>query len=73
MKREQKFKTLLKRYSEIKDELLDYTEEHHDGMLFDIEGYWDTFDLDDIDDLEKQVQAFEMMLTAYKTINYIYG
>jgi hypothetical protein len=68
-----KFKALLKRYSTIKDELLDFTEEHHDGMLFDIEGYWDTFDLDDLETLEKQVQAFEMMLTAYKSINYIYG
>jgi hypothetical protein len=68
-----KFKALLKRYSEIKDELLDFTEEHHDGMLFDIEGYRDTFDIDELKTLEKQVQAFEMMLTAYKSINYIYG
>jgi hypothetical protein len=69
----EKFEMLLRKYSEIKDELLNYTEEHHDNMLFDIEGYWNTFDLDEIDSLEEQVKTFEVMLTLYKNINYIYG
>jgi hypothetical protein len=73
MTRIEKFEMLLRKYSEIKDELLNYTEEHHDNMLFDIEGYWNTFDLDEIDSLEEQVKTFEVMLTLYKNINYIYG
>jgi len=73
MNHKEQFKTLLRRYSEIKDELLEFTEEYHDAMLFDIEGYWETNDILDMHDLNNQVEAFELMLLAFKKINYIYS
>jgi len=73
MNHKEQFKTLLRRYSEIKDELLEFTEEYHDAMLFDIEGYRETNDILDMHDLNNQVEAFELMLLAFKKINYIYS
>lgn len=66
---------LLNRYSEIKDELLDYTQSLHDGMYYDIDGYWDSYYMDDFDDLptlRTQVEAFELILKGYKSINYVF-
>ena len=66
---------LLRRYSYIKDALLDFTEAFHDGMLWDIDGYWDSYYMDDFDDLptlRTQVKAFESILKGYKSINYVF-
>lgn len=69
---------LLRKYSEIKDDLLDYTDELHDGMLYDIRGYYEELDEGGITDkdlaiLKKQVNSFELILKGYKGIKYIYG
>jgi len=65
---------LLDRYFEVKDDLLEFTEEFHDSMLYDIEGYsCEGLGAYDIEDLETQVKAFEMILKGYKNINYIFG
>ena len=74
-----KIEKLLRKYSEIKDDLLDYTDEYHDGMLYDIRGYryelHDGYEFsdDEIKVLETQVRAFKSILKALKSINYIYG
>ena len=69
---------LLTKYDDLKDELLDYTDELHDGMLYDIqgyieEGYEDAIGEDELATLKKQVKAFELILKGYKGIKYIYG
>lgn len=74
-----KIEKLLRKYSEIKDDLLEYTDEHHDSMMYDIRGYRYELNEDyefsdqEIAILEKQVKTFRSMLNAYKNINYIYG
>ena len=64
----------LKRYSAIKDELIEYTDEFHDDMMYDIEGYnSEDCDDDDIKDLITQVDAFESILKAFKALKYKFG
>jgi hypothetical protein len=63
---------LIKKYINLRDEIMDYTMVHFDAMSYDIDGYlYDDID-EDIDDLKKQVKAFELMLKAYKQIDYTY-
>ena len=70
------FDSLISRYSKVKDELLDFTSEFHDAMLFDISGYSQeaSEDINDIDieSLRVQVTSFEAMLSSYKNIEYTY-
>ena len=33
-------KNPIHRYTELKDELMDYTDDFHDAMMYDIEGYY---------------------------------
>jgi hypothetical protein len=63
---------LLEKYSQLKDELLEFTEEYHDSMYFDIDGYYDDSFVDMVV-LENQVKAFQMLLDALKQINYTYA
>ena len=63
---------LIKKYINLRDEIMDYTMIHFDAMSYDIDGYlYEDID-EDIDDLKKQVKAFELMLKAYKQIDYTY-
>jgi len=63
---------LIKKYINLRDEIMDYTMIHFDAMSYDIDGYlYDDID-EDINDLKKQVKAFELMLKAYKQIDYTY-
>ena len=60
-------KELLQRYSHLNDELLNYTDEHYDSCLFDIEGYW--FEgADYIEELKGRVNAMEKLVEAYKLL-----
>ena len=79
-----KFDKLTVEYFELKDEILDYTDEYHDSMLYDIDGYnesWadavgdkdNDYMLEIISDLENQVRAFRLMLKGLKMIKYIYS
>jgi len=75
---EERVLELLSKYDDLKDELLDYTDELHDSMLYDIQGYReevyeDSIGEDELATLKKQVKAFELILKGYKGINYIYG
>ncbi len=64
----------LKRYSSIKDELLEFTDEFHDDMMYDIDGYnSEESDADDIKDLIAQVDAFESILKGFKGLKYKFG
>ena len=63
---------LIKKYINLRDEIMDYTMIHFDAMSYDIDGYlYDDID-EDINDLKKQVKAFELMLKAYNQIDYTY-
>jgi hypothetical protein len=62
------------RYVELKDELMDYTDEFHDDMMYDIEGYYsEQLDDDDKADLVRQIEAFENILKGYKALSYKFG
>jgi hypothetical protein len=62
---------LINKYSDLRDELMDYTMDHFDSMGYDISGYYN--DEIDIERLKQQVKAFELMLKAYKLLDYKYG
>lgn len=67
-------KKLLRRYNEITNELMDYTDDLHDAMMYDIEGYYsEQLDDEDKADLVKQVEAFENILKGYKALKYKFG
>ena len=63
---------LLKRYSNIKDELEELTLERdaydHDACLWDIEGYYDC-GIDDEDVLRERVEALENLAKAIERVN----
>ena len=70
---------LLEEYFELKDMLLDYTDEFHDAMSYDIQGYYVRIDYIDEEEykhytevLTKQVNAFKSILEAYKQIDYTF-
>jgi len=63
---------LIRKYIGLRDDLMDYTMVHFDAMSYDIDGYLDEEEID-INELKNQVKAFEMMLKAYKLIDYTYG
>lgn len=67
---------LLNEYYDIKDELLSYTEEYHDAMLFDWEGYNESLSEDgvedfDTDSLERVVIAHRGLLKALKDVEWL--
>lgn len=63
---------LIRKYIGLRDDLMDFTMVHFDAMSYDIDGYLDEEEID-INELKNQVKAFEMMLKAYKLIDYTYG
>ena len=67
--------SLLARYLQVKDNLLDLTEDYHDAMLFDIEGYYNTRNLDakELQELEDRVKNFEQLLECLKKIDDTYA
>jgi hypothetical protein len=73
--KKERFEHLMERYRDLKDELLSYTEDFHDAMLFDIEGFAEerTIDAELIDTLETQVNAFEHILRGYEQLDYTYS
>ncbi len=71
---------LLEEYFELKDMLLDYTDEFHDAMSYDIQGHYVRIDYIDEEEykhytevLTKQVNAFKSILEAYKQIDYTFS
>ena len=70
------FNQLIGKYFELKDELLEFTEEFHDNMHWDIVGYGESAqeDIDDINmkELRMQVSRFQAILDLIKNIEYTY-
>tara|TARA_S200002703_G_scaffold23320_1_gene20115 strand:+ start:1784 stop:2011 length:228 start_codon:yes stop_codon:yes gene_type:complete len=74
--RSRKANDLINEYSDLKDQLLDYTSEWHDAMLWDIDGYRYEFDNltdKDIETLENQVQCFRSILQSIKKLEFVYS
>ena len=69
------FSTLLDKYRELRDGLMDYTMTYYDAMCYDITGYALNSDnaIIYIDDLRNQVEAFESILEGLSKKNYIFG
>lgn len=67
----EKYKDLIREYQTLKDELLEYTEEYHDGMYYDLEGYKESLYSYDIyiDNLEAIVCEFKNLIDAYRKNN----
>lgn len=64
---------LISRYMRAKDNLLDHTQELHDGMYYDIQGYCEELPEDvDLECLEKQVKTAEKLLECYRNLEYTY-
>ena len=67
-------------YFTIKDELLDHTDEYHDNMYWDIQGYCEELEmLENEEDeayyvglIKQQVKAFTDLKTALDQINYVF-
>ena len=68
------FEKLLEEYRTLKDELLDFEENLHDGMYYDIQGYWEEYNEYEglFDDLHNQVKACRNLLKGYKELHYIF-
>ena len=65
---------LIKIYSDLKDELLDYTEEYHDSMHWDIVGFYESLDEGDfyIEELENQIEAVQNLINGLKKLNFTF-
>lgn len=67
-------------YFTIKDELLDHTDEYHDDMYWDIQGYYQELEmLENKEDeayyvalIKQQIYAFTDLSTRSDQINYIF-
>ena len=70
------FNELIQRYFDVKDELLEHTEEFHDNMFWDAIGYSESAQEDindvDVEALRIQVESFELIKRALDNINYTY-
>lgn len=81
MNLDKKFYTLLNEYNELKDKIMEYDENYHDGMYYDIQGYSEIYEyelendeerINEIETLNKQVKACRMLLKGLESLNYIY-
>jgi len=65
---------LLKLYSDLKDELLEYTDQYHDSMHWDIIGFYESLDEGDfyIEELESQVRAVQDLINGFKNLNFMF-
>jgi hypothetical protein len=73
---EAKFEKLLREYSRLQDEMMEYTMDYFDSMSYDISGYRsDYFDdnFDEIESLRRQVNGFKLILKGLKMVDYTYG
>lgn len=67
-------------YTTIKDELLDHTDEYHDNMYWDIQGYceeWENLEDEEgeayyVGLIKQQVKVFTDLKNALDQINYVF-
>lgn len=67
---------LIDKYISIKDEMLDYTDEHHDAMHFDVSGWSEEFEYEneediDIATLRQVVEGHQKLLDALVLIDNV--
>ncbi len=69
-----KYIKLLNEYESLKDEIMQEDDKFHDGMYYDIMGFWEEIDDEDrpIDELESQVKACRSLLKGLKGLNYTF-
>tara|TARA_R100001510_G_scaffold53547_1_gene55246 strand:- start:386 stop:634 length:249 start_codon:yes stop_codon:yes gene_type:complete len=81
MNLDNKFYKLLNEYDELKDKIMDYNENFHDGMYYDIQGYSEIYQYEletdeertnEIETLNKQVKACRMLLKGLESLKYTY-
>ena len=73
MSNENRFYKLLGEYEDLKDSLMDYDDNLHDGMYWDIRGYYEEgYEESLLEDLNNQVKACRKLLKGYKELNYIF-
>ena len=73
---EKEIRDLIDKYDDIKDKMLDYTQEYHDVMYWDIVGWNDSFDSWDVDEIDVKtlraiVDGHEKLLAALTSIENI--
>lgn len=74
MKKRQ-FRVKLNEYANLKNAIIEYTDEYYDGMAYDIEGYEECLYNEEYDDYESlcvQVEAFQYIYEGLKRINYLF-
>jgi len=71
MKNETKYLKLLKEYDELKDKIMEIDDRFHDGMYYDIMGYFEEGH-EYLPELESQVKACRSLLKGLKALNYIF-
>jgi len=71
MKNETKYLKLLKEYDELKDKIMEIDDRFHDGMYYDLMGYYEE-EYEYLPELESQVKACRSLLKGLKELNYIF-
>jgi len=71
MKNETKYLKLLKEYDELKDKIMEIDDRFHDGMYYDLMGYYEE-EYEYLPELESQVKACRSLLKGLKALNYIF-
>ncbi len=72
-----RFYKLLGEYEDLKDSLMEYNDNLHDAMYYDIRGYYEevseVYNEESLfEDLNNQVKACRKLLKGYKELNYIF-
>lgn len=71
MKNKTKYLKLLNEYQELKDKIMEIDDRFHDGMYYDLMGYYEE-EYDYLPELESQVKACRDLLKGLKALNYIF-
>ena len=71
MKNKIKYLKLLREYEELKDKIMDIDDRFHDGMYYDLMGYYEE-EYEYLPELESQVKACRSLLKGLKGLNYIF-
>ena len=71
MKNKIKYLKLLREYEELKNKIMDIDDRFHDGMYYDLMGYYEE-EYEYLPELESQVKACRSLLKGLKGLNYIF-
>ena len=71
MKNKIKYLKRLNEYQELKDKIMEIDDRFHDGMYYDLMGYYEE-EYEYLPELESQVKACRSLLKGLKGLNYIF-